>query len=162
MGQRLRGSRNKGFKRWHKAETLFQASRSRKPVADGLHEMLVEQGKLSLDENVNSRLTSWHLPDNEFTKSEKVTLRRVLSHSAGLTVHGFPGYGADEGIPTLTQILDGQKPPPIPRPIRVDILPGKQLRYSGGGYTVLQQLMIDVTGKPFPDLLQELVSARSA
>jgi CubicO group peptidase (beta-lactamase class C family) len=86
-----------------------------------------------------------------------VTLRRVLSHSAGLTVHGFPGYGADQPIPTLTQILDGQKPPANTAPIRVDILPGKQLRYSGGGYTVLQQLMIDVTGKPFPDLLQELV-----
>ena len=138
-------------------ETLFQAASISKPVAAMASLALVEQGKLSLDENVNSKLTSWHLPDNEFTKSEKVTLRRVLSHSAGLTVHGFPGYGADEGIPTLTQILDGQKPPANTAPIRVDILPGKQLRYSGGGYTVLQQLMIDVTGKPFPDLLQELV-----
>jgi CubicO group peptidase (beta-lactamase class C family) len=138
-------------------ETLFQAASISKPVAAMASLALVEQGRLSLDENVNSKLTSWHLPENEFTKSEKVTLRRVLSHSAGLTVHGFPGYGADQPIPTLTQILDGQKPPANTAPIRVDILPGKQLRYSGGGYTVLQQLMIDVTGKPFPDLLQELV-----
>jgi CubicO group peptidase (beta-lactamase class C family) len=137
-------------------ETLFQAASISKPVAAMASLALLEQGTLSLDENVNSKLTSWQLPDNKLTKSEKVTLRRILSHSAGLTVHGFPGYGANEAVPTLTQILDGQKPANTP-PIRVDILPHKQLRYSGGGYTVLQQLMIDVTGKPFPDLLQELV-----
>ena len=138
-------------------ETLFQAASISKPVAAMASLALVEQGRLSLDENVNSKLTSWHLPDNEFTRSEKVTLRRILSHSAGLTVHGFPGYGANEQVPTLIQILDGQKPPANTDPIRVDILPGKQLRYSGGGYTVLQQLMMDLTGKPFPDLMQELV-----
>jgi CubicO group peptidase (beta-lactamase class C family) len=138
-------------------ETRFQAASISKPVAAMASLALVEQGELSLDESVNSKLTSWHLPDNEFTKSEKVTLRRVLSHSAGLTVHGFPGYSANEQVPTLKQILDGERPPANTAPIRVDILPGKQLRYSGGGYTVLQQMMIDVTGKPFPDLLQELV-----
>jgi CubicO group peptidase (beta-lactamase class C family) len=138
-------------------ETLFQAASISKPVTAMASLALVEQGKLSLDENVNSKLTSWRVPDNEFTKSEKVTVRRILSHSAGLTVHGFPGYGTNESVPTLKQILDGQKPPANTDPIRVDILPGKQLRYSGGGYTVLQQLMIDVTGNPFPDLLQELV-----
>ena len=137
-------------------ETLFQAASISKPVAAMASLALVAQGRLSLDEDVNSKLTSWHLADNEFTKSEPVTLRRILSHSAGLTVHGFPGYGANERVPTLKQILDG-KPPANTDPIRVDILPGKKLRYSGGGYTVLQQLMIDVTGKPFPDLLQELV-----
>jgi CubicO group peptidase (beta-lactamase class C family) len=138
-------------------ETLFQAASISKPVTAMASLALVEQGKLNLDENVNSKLTSWHVPDNEFTKSEKVTLRRILSHSAGITVHGFPGYAADEKVPTLTQVLDGEKPAANTDPIRVDILPGKQLRYSGGGYTVLQQLMIDVTGKPFPDLLQEVV-----
>ena len=137
-------------------ETLFQSASISKPVAAMASLALVEQGILSLDENVNSKLTSWHLPDNEFTRSEKVTLRRILSHSAGLTVHGFPGYGENEAVPTLTQILDGAKPANT-GPIRVDILPRKQLRYSGGGYTVLQQLMIDVTGKTFPNLLQELV-----
>jgi CubicO group peptidase (beta-lactamase class C family) len=138
-------------------ETLFQAASISKPVAAMASLALVEQDRLSLDENVNSKLTSWHVPDNPFTKSEKVTLRRILSHSAGLTVHGFPGYGADEPIPTLIQILDGQKPLANTAPIRVDILPGKQFRYSGGGYTVLQRLMMDVTGKPFPELLQEVV-----
>jgi len=138
-------------------ETRFQAASISKPVAAMAALALVEQGKLNLDENVNLKLTSWHVPDNEFTRTEKVTIRRLLSHSAGLTVHGFPGYAANEPVPALTQILDGQKPPANTGPIRVDILPGKQLRYSGGGYTVLQQLMIDVAGAPFPNLLQELV-----
>jgi CubicO group peptidase (beta-lactamase class C family) len=88
-------------------------------------------------------------------------LRRLLSHSAGLTVHGFPGYNAKASVPTLVEILDGKRPPANTDAIRVDILPGKQFRYSGGGYTVLQQLLIDVTGKPFPDLLQEVVLRKS-
>jgi CubicO group peptidase (beta-lactamase class C family) len=142
------------------SETRFQAASISKPVAAMAALALVTQGKLSLDEDVNLKLKSWHVPDNEFTKTEKVTLRRLLSHSAGLTIHGFPGYAAGASVPTLTQILDGQKPPANTGPVRVDILPGKQLRYSGGGYTVLQQLMMDVTGKPFPDLMQEFVLSR--
>jgi len=138
-------------------ETLFQAASISKPVSAMAALALVEQGKLSLDENVNAKLTSWQVPDNDFTKTEKVTLRRLLSHSGGLTVHGFPGYAANEPVPTLTQILDGQKPAANSGPIRVDMLPGKEFRYSGGGYTVLQQLMMDVTGQPFPGLLHELV-----
>ena len=139
------------------AETLFQAASISKPVAAMAALALVEQGKLSLDEDVNLKLKSWHVPDNEFTKTEKVTVRRLLSHSAGLTVHGFPGYSASESVPSLIEILDGRKPAANTDAIRADVLPGKQFRYSGGGYTVLQQLMIDVAGKPFPDLLQELV-----
>src|SRR5688572_931570 len=138
------------------ADTLFQAASISKPVAAMAALALVEQGKLGLDEDVNLKLTSWRVPDNNFTRTEKVTLRRLLSHSAGLTIHGFPGYSANASIPTLQQILDGQKPANT-KAIRVDVLPGKQFRYSGGGYTVLQQLMIDVTGRSFPDLLQDLV-----
>jgi CubicO group peptidase (beta-lactamase class C family) len=141
-------------------ETRFQAASISKPVAAMAALALVDQGKLSLDENVNLKLTSWQVPENEFTRTEKVTVRRLLSHSAGLTVHGFPGYAANEPVPSLTQIFDGQKPPANTDPIRVDILPGKQFRYSGGGYTVLQQLMIDVTGKPFPSLMQELLLSK--
>ena len=84
-------------------KTLFQAGSISKPVAatGGLH--LVEQGKLSLDEDVNQKLKTWKVPENEFTKTEKVTLRRLLSHTAGLTVHGFPGYDVDAPLPTLVQ-----------------------------------------------------------
>ena len=136
--------------------TLFQAGSISKPVAatGALH--LVEHGTLSLDQDVNQRLTTWKVPDNEFTKSEKVTLRRLLSHTAGLTVHGFPGYDVNDSLPTLVQIFNGEKPANT-APIRVDIVPGTKMRYSGGGITIEQQLMMDVTGKPFPALLRETV-----
>ena len=136
--------------------TRFQAASISKPVASLGALLLVSQGRLSLDEPVNARLTSWKVPDNDFTAKVPVTLRRLLSHTAGLTVHGFGGYPADSAVPTLAQVLDGAKPANSAA-IRVDVLPGSINRYSGGGYTVAQQLMIDVTGKPFPALMSELV-----
>jgi CubicO group peptidase (beta-lactamase class C family) len=101
-------------------------------------------------------LKTWKVTENEFTKEKKVTLRGLLSHSAGLTVHGFPGYAVDAPMPTLVQILNGEKPANTAA-IRVDIEPGSRWRYSGGGYTVMQQLCMDVTGKSFPELTRELV-----
>jgi CubicO group peptidase (beta-lactamase class C family) len=136
--------------------TVFQAASLSKPVAALAALRLVEQGKLALDQDVNARLTSWKVPENEFTKDEKVTLRRLLSHSAGLTVSGFPGYSAGAPVPALVQILDGQKPANTAA-IRADVVPGTIWRYSGGGYTVMQQLLMDVTGRPFPPLLADLV-----
>jgi CubicO group peptidase (beta-lactamase class C family) len=136
--------------------TLFQAASISKPIAALAALRLVEQGRLSLDEDVNVKLVSWKVPGNEFTRTEKVTLRRLLSHSAGLTVQGFGGYPADAPVPTLVQVLDGQKPANSDA-VRVDVVPGKIWRYSGGGYTVAQQLMMNVTGRPFPVLLAELV-----
>jgi CubicO group peptidase (beta-lactamase class C family) len=136
--------------------TRFQAASISKPVASLGALLLVSQGRLSLDEPVNARLTSWKVPDNEFTAKAPVTLRRLLSHTAGLTVHGFGGYSAGSAVPTLIQVLDGAKPANSAA-VRVDVLPGSIYRYSGGGYTVAQQLMIDATGKPFPALMSELV-----
>jgi CubicO group peptidase (beta-lactamase class C family) len=136
--------------------TLFQAGSISKPVAATGTLSLIEHGKLSLDENVNQKLKSWQVPDNEFTKDEKVTLRRIMSHSAGLTVHGFPGYAVGEPIPSLVQIFNGE-PPANTAPIRVDFVPGTKLRYSGGGVTIEQQVVIDVTGKPFPQFMRETV-----
>lgn len=138
------------------AETLFQAASISKPVASMVALRLVDEGKLSLDEDVNLKLRSWKVPENEFTTTQKVTLRRLLNHSAGLTVHGFAGYAADERVPTLLDILDGKKPANS-APIRVDITPGTQGRYSGGGYEVMQQMVMDVAGKPFPELAWEFV-----
>jgi CubicO group peptidase (beta-lactamase class C family) len=135
--------------------TLFQAASISKSVTALAALRLVEQGRLALDEDVNVKLKSWKVPENEFTGTEKVTLRRLLSHTAGLTVHGFAGYPADAPMPTLVQVLDGTKPANND-PVRVDVLPGKIWRYSGGGYAVAQQLMMDVTGRPFPALLVEL------
>jgi CubicO group peptidase (beta-lactamase class C family) len=138
------------------ASTLFQAGSISKSVAALGALYLVEQGKLSLDEDVNHRLKTWKVPENSFTREKKVTLRRLLSHTAGLTVHGFPGYAVDRPIPSLVQILDGSKPANTPA-IRVDTVPGTHWRYSGGGYTVMQKLMLDVTGTPFPQYLQKSV-----
>lgn len=135
-------------------ETLFQAASISKPLTAMATLRLVEQGKLSLDGDVNEKLVSWKIPENEFTKEQKVTLRRVLTHSAGVTVPGFLGYPAGESLPNLKQILDGQ-PPANSAPIRVDILPGSKWRYAGGGYVVLQQLLMDITGKSFPEFMQK-------
>lgn len=137
-------------------KTLFQAGSISKPVAATGALLLVEQGKVSLDEDVNPKLKTWKVPENEFTKTQKVTLRRLMSHTAGLTVHGFPGYGADVQLPTLVQVLNGEKPANT-EPIRVDTVPGTTERYSGGGVTIEQQLVIDVTGKPFPEFMREAV-----
>ena len=140
--------------------TLFQAGSISKPVAAVAAMKMVEEGKLSLDQDINSFLTSWKVPDNEFTKDKKVTLREILSHSAGLTVHGFPGYAAGDPLPTLIQILDGAKPANT-EPIRVDVLPGSIWRYSGGGYTIMQLAMTDVTHEPFPQIMHDTVLSKA-
>jgi CubicO group peptidase (beta-lactamase class C family) len=136
--------------------TLFQAASVSKPVAALGALRLVEEGRISLDEDINSKLRSWRVPDNHFTKNHPVTLRQILSHSAGLTVDGFPGYPVGSPIPSLLQILDGRPPANTP-PVRVDQIPGSKWRYSGGGYLVMQQMMIDVTGQSFADYMQDAV-----
>jgi CubicO group peptidase (beta-lactamase class C family) len=110
--------------------TLFQAASISKPVAVLGALLLVQRGELSLDADVNTFLRSWRVPENAFTANEKVTLRRIVSHSAGLTVHGFPGYAADAAVPTTVQVLDAQAPANTPA-VRVDTVPGAILRYSG-------------------------------
>ena len=137
-------------------ETLFQAGSISKPVAATGTLRMVEDGLLGLDTPVNDFLTSWQLPDNEFTEPTPVTIRRLLSHTAGTTVHGFPGYAPWEPVPTVPQVLDGAPPANTPA-VRVDISPGSQVRYSGGGTTIVQLAMTDVSGESFPMLLRRLV-----
>ena len=138
------------------ASTLFQAQSISKAVTATAMMRLVEFGQLSLDEDVNNYLKTWRVPVNEFNSKEKVTLRRIASHNAGITVGGFGGYRLGDPIPTLVQILDGQKPANNP-PVRVDAIPGSISRYSGGGYLVMQQVMTDVTGESFSSLMRRLV-----
>lgn len=136
-------------------DTLFQACSISKPVAVFAMLRLVERGLLDLDEDVNRRLTSWQIPPaGEWQPI--VTLRQLASHSAGLTVPGFPGYGRGAELPTPVQILDGVRPANT-FGVHVDVVPGTQFRYSGGGTVVLQQLLEDVTGTPFRQLMRELV-----
>ena len=137
-------------------ETLFQAASISKPVAAMTALKRVEQGKIALDQNINDKLTSWKLPDNEFTAKRKVTLANLLSHTGGLTVHGFPGYAVGEKIPTAPQILDGAEPANTAA-VRVDMEPGTKFRYSGGGTTIAQLAIMDIEKKPFPQIAQETV-----
>jgi len=137
-------------------ETMFQAGSVSKPVAAMTALRQVEAGRLKLDEDVNRSLRSWHIPPSDSSKDVAVTLRMLLTHSAGLTVHGFPGYASTDSVPTLTQVLDGQRPANTP-PIRVDIPPGKTFRYAGGGFCVAQQLMMDVTGESYERLVERSI-----
>ncbi|MDB4874510.1 MAG: hypothetical protein JWM41_956 [Gemmatimonadetes bacterium] len=138
------------------SNTLFLAGSISKPIFATGALVLVEQGKLSLDDDVNKTLQSWHLPESRFTIAEKVTLRRLLTHSAGLTVHGFPGYAMGAPIPTVPQVLDGA-PPANTAAVRNDDIPGAHWVYSGGGITIAQLMSTDVTGEPFPALMRRLV-----
>ncbi len=135
-------------------ETLFQAASISKPVAALAALHLAEQGNFGLDDNVNDHLISWQMPDTTFTATEKVTLRRLLNHTAGTTVWGFPGYARSESVPSSVQVLDGEG---NTDPIRVYKAPGESWQYSGGGYTVMQLLLSDAAGKPFPRLMEETV-----
>jgi len=133
--------------------TLFQAASISKPVVALVALRLAEKGRLDLDAPVNRYLTSWKLPDNELTRATPVTLRQILSHTAGLGVHGFKGYEAGAATPTVSEVLDG-KTPANSEAVRVTVAPGTKFDYSGGGYTILQQLLVDVTGTPFPELMR--------
>jgi CubicO group peptidase (beta-lactamase class C family) len=151
------GEREVGTNQPVTAETLFQAASISKPVASTVALRMVQEKKLSLDEDINNKLVSWKMPESEFTKEKKVTLRALLSHSAGTGVSGFPGYAATvTTLPTVAQILDGMAPANT-KPVRVEAPVGKEWSYSGGGITVMQQLVTDISGKPFAALAKELV-----
>ena len=136
--------------------TLFQAASISKPVTAYGALRLVEQKKVALNEDINTFLKSWKLPENEFTKEKKVTIKNLLNHSAGITVHGFRGYTPGAAIPSLIEILNGTDPANS-GPSRVDKVPEESFRYSGGGYNILQQMMMDVEEKTFPEIMDELV-----
>ena len=135
--------------------TLFQACSISKPVTTLAVLSLVQAGVLDLDRDVNEYLRSWSVPANGDWQPV-VTLRALLSHAAGTTVHGFPGYRRGDHVPTLLQVLDGE-PPANTRPVCVNAAPGLGFRYSGGGICIVQQVLSDATGSAFPDLMRELV-----
>jgi CubicO group peptidase (beta-lactamase class C family) len=137
-------------------ETRFQAGSISKPVAALAALRLVERGKLSLDADINDSLKSWKVPPGEGNNARPVTLRELLTHTGGTTVHGFPGYAAGEDVPTLVQVLNGETPANT-KPIRIEASPGEKWNYSGGGYTIMQQMMIDASGEDFPTLLEHSV-----
>ncbi len=112
---------------------------------------LVQGGKIELDAPAEQYLTRWHLPKSEFD-SDKVTIRRLLSHTAGLSLHGYPGWSPKDNLPTIEESLDGKNNGPG----RVEIImePGTKWKYSGGGFTMLQLIIEEVTGQKFEDYMQ--------
>ena len=134
--------------------TLFQAASISKPVAALAALQLVQEGRIALDADVNRYLTGWRVPANAFTAEAPVTLRGLLTHRAGLSVSGFPGYGPAEAVPDTAGVLNGQG---NTDPVRVVLPPGDRWRYSGGGYTVMQQLVADVRGAPFAEVMRRRV-----
>lgn len=138
--------------------TLFQAGSISKSINAIAVLGAVADGTLSLDAPINASLKSWHLPDNELTEQTPVTIRHLLSHTAGTTVHGFAGYEAGAPVPTLVQVLDGA-PPASSGPIVVDLAPGKEFRYSGGGTSITQLALVDNLGAQYPTILHDRVLA---
>jgi CubicO group peptidase (beta-lactamase class C family) len=135
--------------------TRFQACSISKPVTVFGALRLVQDGELDLDADVNERLRSWSVPANGAWRP-RVTLRRIASHSAGLTTSGFPGYPNGAALPTIAQVLAGVAPANSPG-VRADLVPGLQFRYSGGGITVLQLMLEEASGAPVDELLDRLV-----
>jgi CubicO group peptidase (beta-lactamase class C family) len=138
--------------------TLYQAGSISKPVAASAAMQLVQEGRLGLDKPVNAELKGWRLPDSAFTKDAPVTLRHLLTHTGGLTVHGFPGYAAGAAVPSVIQVLDG-KPPANTQAVVSEGKPGVVWNYSGGGITIAQLLMSETDGRPFPELMRRRVLA---
>ena len=130
--------------------TIFQAASISKPVSALGVLKLVENGTVDLKSDVNTYLSDWKVPENLYTEDEKVSLEKLLTHTASVTVHGFPGYKKTDTFPTTKQVLNGEGNTPK---VELFIKPGTMWKYSGGGYTVLQKVVEDVTGLPFEEYM---------
>jgi hypothetical protein len=112
---------------------------------------LVEEGKIELDSPVEKYLTRWHLPESEYDVNG-VTIRRLLSHTAGLSLHGYPGWSPNDTLPSIEESLSGKNNGP--GDVRIIMEPGTKWKYSGGGFTILQLVIEEVTGQKFADYMQ--------
>ncbi len=151
-------------------QTLFHAGSVAKSLSAAATLTLVEQGLLNLDDDVNNGLVSWRVPENDYTRVEKVTLRRLLSHSAGLK-DGLTDRGPGDPMPayvtfgdelpdaTLQQLLEGIPEDGI-EATRVDNVPGTSYRYTNADYAILELLVEDRLGQSFADLMQVTVLDR--
>jgi CubicO group peptidase (beta-lactamase class C family) len=138
-------------------DTLFQAASISKPVTAMATVRLAQDGRFSLDADINSLLTSWKVPASEHTRDHPVTPRSLSSHTSGADDgFGFPGYDRATPRPTLVQILNGQSPSNV-GPVLFTRPPFQAYKYSGGSVTLMELALTDVTGTPFPRLMQELV-----
>jgi CubicO group peptidase (beta-lactamase class C family) len=133
-------------------QTLFQAGSISKSL-NGVGLMkLVQDKKIDLYTDINEYLKSWMFPYDISSEGKKITMANLLSHTAGLTIHGFPGYEKNKKIPSLTQILDGKQPANT-KAVRSQFAPGLRYQYSGGGTTISQLIAMDITGKPYDEYM---------
>jgi CubicO group peptidase (beta-lactamase class C family) len=137
--------------------TLFQAGSISKSFAAVAVLRLLAENKIDLDTDVNRYLKSWKVPENQFTRRQKVTLRRLLSHTSGLAAPPMPLYSAADKIPTLVQFFKGEPPAYYALPLEVEAIPGSRYLYSNAGYALAQLVLENVTQRPFSDLLQQWV-----
>lgn len=136
-------------------KTVFSAGSISKLVTAIIALRLVERGKLSLDAPINTHLTSWKIKDNDFTRQQPVTLRMLLSHTAGTSQSSYFGYvPAKKVLPTVVQILSGDSLAEV-NPVVVNSQPGKEFRYSGGGYMVVQMAIMDALMADFASIANE-------
>lgn len=138
------------------SNTMFQAASLSKPVSSLAALSLVQRGLLDLDRDANDILVSWKIPKSDSIANFLVTLRGLLSHTSGLTPTGYTGYPPGTRVPTLIQVLNGERPANT-TPISVDELHGQGFHYSGGGYTILQQMILDVTREKFFEFMERTV-----
>jgi len=138
-------------------ETLFQAASISKPVNAMALLKAAEEGRFTIDEDVNKLLSSWQIPESEHTESAFVTPRMLASHTSGLGDGlGFPGYEPEVALPSLPQIFDGAVQSNV-GVVRMARPPMTAFHYSGGGVTILQQLLLDTYDMPYAELLQDMV-----
>lgn len=137
-------------------ETMYQVASISKSVNALAIMRLVQEGKLSLDQDIRSYLKTWAFPDNNLSTGKPVTLRQLLSHTAGLSVHGFIGIPLGDSIPSINQILNGQRPANN-EPVVPIFSPGERFEYSGGGSTVIRKILDDQFSQNYDSLLHLLV-----
>ena len=136
--------------------TLFEAASATKPVVTVALLHLVEKGELDLDADVNTYFKEWKIPENDFTKDEKVTLRRLLTHTAGVNPPDSMFSYEEGSTPTLLNVLNGESPA-INDPVKIEFIPGSKHKYSNLGYVIIQKIMEDVTGKSLNQILNEII-----
>lgn len=139
--------------------TIFQAASISKPISALAVLGLVQQGRIHLDEVANDALRAWKIPDNDLTRRQAVTVRMLLNHTAGLEHTGPTHYvplSMGDPFPSMVQILAGT-PPASGGPVTVVSLPGSTFAYSPAGYEVLQQVVLDLSGRPFEQYMQSAV-----
>ena len=135
-------------------ETVFSVGSVSKVGAASTVLRLVQAGRLDLDRDVNHYLKTWQVPASPLLASRPVTLRGILSHTAGLSVSGFPDYPPGAALPTTLDVLEGRKPAQT-EAVRVVYPPGSRAQYSGGGTTLAQLIVEETTGQPFADAARQ-------